>query len=108
MLSDERDVPQRITEYLTHGGLLNPEMMDPYTTRDLLIEAKTEIARLKAELNGAYERAAAKADEAAIDNWAMRESAPLGDYQGTWSDYNRRIAVAEEIAARIRNLKEPT
>jgi hypothetical protein len=91
MLSDERDVPQRITEYLTHGGLLNPEMMDPYTTRDLLIEAKTEIDRLKAELNGAYERAAKVAETCEWWTFTLKDDDERGP-----------------IATAIRNLKEPT
>ena len=40
-------VNERITEYLTNGGLFNPELMNPTAVRDLLIEAATEIERLE-------------------------------------------------------------
>jgi hypothetical protein len=58
---------------------------------DLLVE----IARLKAELNGAYERAAKTCDrvyEVYVDDSNSRTAGPL----------------VKECAAAIRNLKEPT
>jgi hypothetical protein len=75
-------------------------MMDPYTTRDLLIEAKTEIDRLKAELNGAYERAAQKVD-------AMYGNFNGWDYDNGAGAQGYDRAVGDAVEA-IRNLKEPT
>lgn len=38
-----RNVPARITEYLSAGGLFNPELMDHEKVRDLLIDARDVI-----------------------------------------------------------------
>ena len=35
-----RDLPARITEYLSAGGLFNPELMDPDAVRTMLIDAR--------------------------------------------------------------------
>ena len=35
-----------ITEYLSVGGLFNPELMEHEKVRDLLIECRTEISRI--------------------------------------------------------------
>jgi hypothetical protein len=40
-------VGERITEYLSHGGLFNPELMQHQTVRDLLIDCRCEIDRLR-------------------------------------------------------------
>jgi hypothetical protein len=40
-------VGERITEYLSHGGLFNPELMQHQTVRDLLIDCRGEIDRLR-------------------------------------------------------------
>lgn len=40
-------ISDRITEYLSNGGLFNPELMDPTAVRDLLIDARKEINRLE-------------------------------------------------------------
>jgi hypothetical protein len=42
----EPTVNERITEYLTNGGLFNPELMDHNAVRDLLMDARTEITDL--------------------------------------------------------------
>lgn len=39
-------ITQRITEYLSLGGFFNPEAMDHDKVRDLLIDAREEIAIL--------------------------------------------------------------
>ncbi|WP_353265836.1 hypothetical protein [Gemmatimonas sp.] len=39
----------RITEYLSNGGLVNPELMDHAKVRDLLIDCRTRLATLDAE-----------------------------------------------------------
>lgn len=38
-----RDLPARITEYLSAGGLWNPELMDHQEVRDMLIDARDVI-----------------------------------------------------------------
>lgn len=38
-----RDLPARITEYLSVGGLWNPELMDHQEVRDMLIDARDVI-----------------------------------------------------------------
>jgi hypothetical protein len=37
----------RLTEYCLHGGLYNPELMQHDKVRDLLIDCRDEIARLR-------------------------------------------------------------
>jgi len=39
----------RITNYLSSGGLFNPEMMEHDKVRDLIIDARTEIQSLQSE-----------------------------------------------------------
>ena len=41
------DVEKRITEYLSCGGLFNPEHMDPSKVRDLLIACREHIRSLE-------------------------------------------------------------
>jgi hypothetical protein len=43
------DVAARITEYLACGGYFNPELMEHDKVRDLLIDCRAEIARLREE-----------------------------------------------------------
>lgn len=38
-----RDVPKRVTEYLSAGGLFNPELMDHEAVRHILIDARDVI-----------------------------------------------------------------
>ena len=40
-------INERITNYLSNGGLFNPESMDHDKVRDLLIECRDEIERLR-------------------------------------------------------------
>jgi len=49
----KRDVAARITDYLTGGGLFNPEMANHDAVRDLLIDARTELAAAHAEQSAA-------------------------------------------------------
>jgi hypothetical protein len=41
-------VAERITEYLSKGGLFNPEQMDPIRVRDLLIDCRNVLTKLAA------------------------------------------------------------
>lgn len=41
------DIAELLTEYLLHGGLYNPELMQHDKVRDLLIDCRDEIARLR-------------------------------------------------------------
>jgi len=43
------DVAERLTEYLVHGGFYNPELMQHDKVRDLLVDCRSEIARLREE-----------------------------------------------------------
>lgn len=43
-------VNDRITEYLSLGGLFNPEMMDHEKVRDLLIACRDELTAVRAAL----------------------------------------------------------
>jgi hypothetical protein len=38
-----QDILEKIEEYLSNGGLFNPELMDHDKVRDLVIECRTEI-----------------------------------------------------------------
>jgi hypothetical protein len=41
------DLFDRITEYVLHGGLYNPELMQHEKVRELLIDCRDEIERLR-------------------------------------------------------------
>lgn len=41
------DICDRLTEYCLHGGLYNPELMQHEKVRDLLIDCRAEIKRLR-------------------------------------------------------------
>ena len=41
------DLAERCTEYLSSGGLFNPEMMEHDKVRDLIIDCRNEIERLR-------------------------------------------------------------
>ena len=41
------DIVDRITEYLSSGGLFNPELMNHDKVRDLCMDARDEILRLR-------------------------------------------------------------
>jgi hypothetical protein len=45
------DVLDGVRDYLASGGLFNPELMDHQRTRDLIIECRDEIERLRGELD---------------------------------------------------------
>lgn len=51
-----KNVAYRITEYLSKGGMFNPELMDHSLVRELLIDARVEVNRLGAELDTALYR----------------------------------------------------
>lgn len=44
-------LPDRITEYLSNGGLFNPEMADHANVRDLLIDCRDALANLNRSTN---------------------------------------------------------
>jgi hypothetical protein len=48
-LAKDRLVPARITEYLSLGGLFNPELMEHDKVRDLLIDARDVVEILMRE-----------------------------------------------------------
>ena len=60
------DIVARLREYLASGGLFNPELMDHAAVRDLLIDCRHEIGRLRAAL-----REIAKHDTDADGNWGF-------------------------------------
>lgn len=43
------NIQDRITDYLSAGGLFNPEMMEHDKVRELIMDARTELSRLKEE-----------------------------------------------------------
>ena len=53
-----RDVPKRVTEYLSAGGLFNPELMDHEAVRDILIDARDVIEIIARERAGKETRPA--------------------------------------------------
>ena len=44
----ERYLVERIADYLTSGGLFNPELMDPMAVRDLLLECRDALQAARA------------------------------------------------------------
>jgi hypothetical protein len=51
------NIIDKLNEYCLHGGLYNPELMEHEKVRNLLIEAREEIALLQESLQGLVERA---------------------------------------------------
>jgi hypothetical protein len=47
MTTKTNDIESRIQEYLSLGGLFNPELMEHNKVRDLIIDCRKEIANLK-------------------------------------------------------------
>lgn len=45
-----RDVPARVTEYLSMGGLVNPELMDHQAVRNILIDARDVVETFEREM----------------------------------------------------------
>jgi len=45
------DVLDGVRDYLASGGLFNPELMDHQRTRDLIIECRDEIERLRHQIH---------------------------------------------------------
>lgn len=44
------DIVERITEYLSAGGLFNPELMEHDKVRDMVIQCRDEIESLRSQL----------------------------------------------------------
>lgn len=64
-----RDVPAKITEYLSNGGLFNPELMDHEAVRDLLIHARDVIEIFERE-RSAGETPVARSFQDRVFDWA--------------------------------------
>jgi len=45
------DLAERCTEYLSSGGLFNPEMMEHDKVRDLIIDCRNEVEGLDEEIS---------------------------------------------------------
>jgi hypothetical protein len=52
-----RDVPKRVTEYLSAGGLFNPELMDHKAVQAILLDARDVIEIIARERPGQETRA---------------------------------------------------
>lgn len=48
---DDRQVPQRITDYLSSGGLWNPELANHDEVRHMLIDARDVIEIMQREID---------------------------------------------------------
>lgn len=44
LLDQKTEAIQKINEYLTNGGLVNPELMDPEAVRNMLIDIRDTLA----------------------------------------------------------------
>ena len=50
MSDQQKSASAKIAEYLELGGFFNPELMDPETVRDMVIDARDELKALRAAL----------------------------------------------------------
>ena len=76
-MTDKQDTPsvaERITAYLSTGGLFNPELANHDAVRDLLIDARAELTALRAKL-------AAERDKA---EWALHNGGLLREWALEW------------------------
>ena len=95
------DPAQRITEYLTAGGLFNPEYMNHDAVRDLLIDCRDRIEALEAALREAYKDCLNAVEKVKSD--------PLTElgvhHKGKWGDTTARdwmVAFAEDVEREIK------
>ena len=47
LLEQKTEAINKINEYLTNGGLVNPELMDPQAVRDMLLDIRNMLAGVK-------------------------------------------------------------
>lgn len=76
------EVYDKITEYVFHGGLYNPELMQHEKVRNLLIESRAEIAKLHGDAEVSRLRLEAAHAENGRLNEAIRR---LADQDATLS-----------------------
>lgn len=86
-MKEPGQIDRRITEYLSAGGLFNPELMDHEKVRDLLIDCRDALAAVRADER---ERAARVCENM---------SGPIETYNPNYAHYLK-------CAAAIRNLGE--
>ena len=93
----------QITEYLSVGGLFNPEMMNQTqheAVRDTLIKARDDIQRLERE-NAALREQVEELDA----KWKMAEDQCF-DQVGKIGELERENAALRALLIRIRNEKD--
>jgi hypothetical protein len=88
MTTDTAELVKRITGYLACGGLFNPEFANHDITRDLIVDCRDAIQRLKTEKLAEYLRG----------QMEMREKA------GDLIEYRLSITSGRAIATAIRAL----
>lgn len=103
------DVTDGIRDYLASGGLFNPELMDHQRVRDLIIECRDEIERLReerAEVYAKYQLDRAellteierlREDNTKIHGWFDTEAQRAGQLK-------RKLNIAEAKIKRLREL----
>ena len=102
-----RNVPARITEYLSKGGLFNPELMDHEAVRDLLIDARDVIEIMERERRAPDVSAEPRCTEMSPSVYSKQCALPRGHegpHEGTehgvtdkWSSDTRSVTTTEKI-----------
>jgi|694.fasta_scaffold30562_11 hypothetical protein len=91
-----RELIQRITNYLAAGGLVNPELMEHEKVRDLLIDCRDELAKPE-QATVPFPSFMRKRIEEAIDSAINPKGMSVHDGKATVyaSDLQRMIAVID-------------
>jgi len=77
------DVTQRCTDYLSGGGLFNPELADHDAVRDLIIDCRDYIERLQIDLR--------------LASWSAME------YCKVFDDNKRLLKIQDSLIAAFRS-----
>lgn len=67
------DIVERCSNYLSSGGLFNPELADHNAVRDLVINCRDEIERLREDLDLTQKIARIEIDAKIRYAWALSE-----------------------------------
>jgi hypothetical protein len=96
------DIAERLTEYLLHGGLYNPELMQHDKVRDLLIDCRDEIA---AEIEQLREAIRSLADQDAT--LSVQDGSVTVTMDATLTDEEREaVAWAAEVRKPLTRLTQ--
>lgn len=91
------DIVERITAYLSGGGLFNPELANHDAVRDLLIDARAELAAVTAERDRMREALKPFADEFRLYKTDFPDHFYISDLGFTFGQLRAAAAALEGV-----------